>query len=70
MEIPRHWRLKGLRLGVPSVWEKVLELYKDSELNPHLSLAHYASPLTKPELIEIHDRKKSADEKIVYERIA
>jgi len=67
VEIPRHWRLKKLRLGVPSEWAKIIQRYQDKELNPHLSLAHYASELSETELREIHDRKAS-QEKIVYER--
>lgn len=67
MEIPRHWRLKKIRLGVASEWAKILERYRDKELNPHLSLAHYASDLSEEELSEIHDRKAS-QEQVLFER--
>jgi hypothetical protein len=65
MEIPRHWRMKKIRLGNPDEWKKIIDRYRDKELNPHLSLALLASDLSHETLVEIHDRLKSHQEQSV-----
>ena len=63
-------RTNKVRLGAPGVWKRVIEEYQSPQLNPQLSLAHYASYLSHEELLEIHDRKKAEmEEKVVFERV-
>lgn len=69
MEIPRHWRMKRIRLGNPDEWKKIMDRYKNKELNPHLSLALLASDLPLDTLIEIHDRAKEVEKhNVIFER--
>lgn len=69
MEIPRHWRMKKIRLGNSEEWRKIVSRYRDERLNPHLSLALLASDLPMSALVEIHDRgKEVGTQEIIYER--
>lgn len=57
MEVARHWRLRGVRLGNPDAWRKIIANY--AGYNLHLALGLLASDLSPEQLEEIHDRMVS-----------
>ncbi len=56
MEIPKHWRLKDIRLGKQSAWDEVIRRYVSN--NPHLPFSLLASPEPDMVLDQVHDRVK------------
>lgn len=58
MRNPIYWRNRRILLGNPEAWRQVIK--RESENNPHLSLAVLASEnLTEQEVFNIHERLKA-----------